>query len=105
VPLKINRATWEDRLNEIADYRKIHGHCNVPRNYRENTKLGEWVQTQRKQYMLQLKGKASPRTNSRIQELESLGFEWGNRCAAWEGRWSELADYRKIHWHCNVPEN
>jgi hypothetical protein len=22
-------ATWEDRLSEL-DYRKIHGHCNVP---------------------------------------------------------------------------
>jgi hypothetical protein len=23
-------CTWEDRLSELIDYRKIHGHCNVP---------------------------------------------------------------------------
>jgi hypothetical protein len=31
-------SAWEDRLSELADYRKIHGHCNVP-GYSENTKL------------------------------------------------------------------
>jgi hypothetical protein len=28
----------EDRLSELADYRKINGHCNVP-SYKENAKL------------------------------------------------------------------
>jgi hypothetical protein len=41
-------------------------------------------------------------TLSRIQELESLGFEWKSSIgSAWEDRLSELAGYRKIH--CNVP--
>jgi hypothetical protein len=31
---------WEERLSELADYRKIHGHCNVPRKYSQNAKLG-----------------------------------------------------------------
>jgi hypothetical protein len=26
-------TTWEDRLNELTDYHKIHGHCNVPKSY------------------------------------------------------------------------
>jgi hypothetical protein len=32
-----NVSAWEDRLSELADYRRIHGHRNVPQN--ENTKL------------------------------------------------------------------
>jgi hypothetical protein len=28
-------VTWEDRLSELTDYRKIHGHCNVPSRYSE----------------------------------------------------------------------
>jgi hypothetical protein len=32
---------WEDHLSELAYFRKIHGHCNVPRSYSENTKLGK----------------------------------------------------------------
>jgi hypothetical protein len=30
---------WEDLLRELAEYRKIHGHCNVPQSYSENSKL------------------------------------------------------------------
>jgi hypothetical protein len=100
----VNTA-WEDRLSELADYRKIYGHCNVPKNYSENTKLGSWVGSQKKQYRLHKDGKTSPMTLSRIQELESLGFEWGVCVTPWEDRLSELVDYRKIHGHCNVPKN
>jgi hypothetical protein len=97
-------SAWRDRLSEIADYRKIHGHCNIPTNYSENTKLANWVTTQRHQYRLHLKGKRSSMTTFRIQELESLGFEWEVWVTAWEDRLSQLADYRTIHGHCNVPQ-
>jgi hypothetical protein len=96
-------VTWEDRLNELADYRIGHGHCNVPQHCSENTKLAKWVGKQRCHYRLYLKGVSSPMTTFRIQELESLGFEWDNQCANWEARLSELADYRNINGHCNVP--
>jgi hypothetical protein len=96
-----------NRLSELADYRKIHGHCNVPQNNSESTKLATWVGTQRKQYRLHLEGKTSHMTTFRIQALESLGFKWDGdgRGAAWEGRLSELAEYHKIHGHCHVPQN
>jgi hypothetical protein len=96
-------AAWEGRLSELADYRKIHGHSNVPYNYGENVKLAKWVAYQRSQYRWHVEGKTSPITDFRIQKLESLGFEWDCHGATWEGRLSELADYRKIHGHCNVP--
>jgi hypothetical protein len=97
------KVAWEDRLDELADYRVKHGHCNVPQSYRENTKLAQWVANQRKQHRLHLEGKTSPMTTLRSQELESLGFEWRVYVTSWEDRLSELADYRKIHGHCNVP--
>jgi hypothetical protein len=98
-------AAWEDRLSELADYRKIHGHCNVPQLYSENTRLGTWVMTQRTNYRLYREGKKTHMTTFRIKELDSLGFEWGVCFNAWEKRFSELADYRKIHGHCNVPQS
>jgi hypothetical protein len=97
-------SAWENRLSELAEYRKIHGHCNVPISYKENAKLANWVANQRSNYRLHQKGKTSPMTNFRIQELESLGFKWDSRGAAWEDRLSELADYCKIKGHCNVPK-
>jgi hypothetical protein len=89
--------TWEDSLSELANYRKTHGHCNVPKNYNENTKLLTWVTTQRSHYRSHLNGTRSPMTPFRTQALESLG-------STWEDCLSELADYRKIHGHCNVPQ-
>jgi hypothetical protein len=66
-------AAWEDYLSELADYRIIHGHCNVPYRYSENTKLAQWVLTQRKHYNLHIKGKTSSMTTLRIQALETPG--------------------------------
>jgi hypothetical protein len=42
-------------------------------------------------------------TDSRIQELDSLGFVWDVHEAAWEESFSGLAHYHKINGHCNVP--
>jgi hypothetical protein len=96
---------WEDRLKDLADYRRIHGHCNVSQNYSENPKLGSWVSNQRKHYKARVEGKQSPMTPFRIQDLERLGFEWDFQSAAWEEHWSQLADYRKMNGHCYVPHN
>jgi hypothetical protein len=98
-------SAWEDRFTELADYRKIHGRCSVPQKYSENPKLATWVTAQKNHYRLHVDGKISPMTTFRIQALESLGFEWGSHSAAWEDRLRELADYRKIHGHCNIPQN
>jgi hypothetical protein len=100
----LQRLSWEYGLSELADYCKIHGNCNVPQQYSENIKLGTWVNTQRSNYTLHREGKTAYMTTFRIQALESLGIEWDCHSAAWEGRLSELADYRKIYGHCNVPE-
>jgi predicted chitinase len=98
-------VTWQSRLSELADYRKLYGHCNVPQRYSENIQLGTWVSTQRKNYMFHRQGKTSPITPFRIQELESLGFEWNILGATWADRLSELGDFREIHGHCNVPHH
>jgi hypothetical protein len=96
-------AAWEDSLSELVDYRKINGHCNIPRNDSKNSNLGEWIKTQRTKYNLHAKGKPLSMTLSRIQALKSLGFEWARLGTTWEDSLSKLADYRKVHGHCNVP--
>jgi hypothetical protein len=99
------RPSWEERLSELAEFRKIYGHCIVPYNYSANIQLGNWVATQRYQYRLQQDGETSPMTTIRIQALESLGFEWRVCVTAWEDKLIELADYRKIHGHCNASKS
>ena len=78
-------AAWEDRLNELKEYRQANGHCNVPSNYPPNAQLATWVKCQRRQFKLFWEGKTSNMTLGRIAELEKLGFEWELRCSSKTG--------------------
>jgi hypothetical protein len=92
-------AAWENRLSELADYRKIHGHCNVPRRYSENP---QWVTNQRNNYRLHMEGKKSHMTTFRIQALESLVSN-DCLCAAWDERLKRACRLSQNPRHCNVP--
>ena len=72
---------WEERFNELKEYKKTHGHCDVPTKYRK-TPLGRWVSTQRSMYKKFNKGEQSSCGSSddviqnRIAQLNTLGFHW-----------------------------
>lgn len=65
---------WEERLNELRDFKDKHGHCRVPKTYAENPQLAIWVKCQRRQFKLYSEGKDSNMTNERIHKLKRLGF-------------------------------
>ena len=69
--------SWSVRFQQLLEFKVQFGHCLVPRQYTANPKLGKWVHTQRYKYKLYQEGKPSPITAERIQELESIGFDWG----------------------------
>lgn len=77
-----HNATWEERMNELKVFRRIHGHCEVPTHYKQNKRLGSWVKAQRRQYKLYRDGKQSTLTPYRIDELDQLNFSWEMRAAA-----------------------
>jgi len=70
------KAMWNTRLKELSDYKLEHGDCLVPQRYAENTKLGIWVNTQRRHYKLLKEGKKSCMTEERLKKLEDIGFNW-----------------------------
>lgn len=77
--------SWNSRFEDLREFRRIHGHCNVPSKYAENPELGIWVGTQRTQYRLHMKGRESGNltmsnmNEDRIRALDSLGFSWVQR--------------------------
>lgn len=71
-----HEAAWQEKLNELNAYRKIHGNCLVPSNYKKNPQLATWVKCQRRQYKLYWEGRPSAMTPDRIVQLEKFGFEW-----------------------------
>ncbi|EED94790.1 predicted protein, partial [Thalassiosira pseudonana CCMP1335] len=87
--------TWNTRYMELCEFRKVNGHCVVPRSY---GRLGAWVEKQRIEYK---KYKAA--YEDRIVALEKLGFVWDVHQWQWNQTYHELLEYRRIHNDTNVP--
>ena len=67
---------WQQRFEELLEFKQINGHCNVPQVYKPNKALGLWVHTQRTRYKKMKEGKLSPQNGERFQCLEKVGFQW-----------------------------
>ena len=77
-------SIWEERLEELRDFRKATGHANVPSNDHENSQLAAWVKRQRQQYKLFSVGAPCSLTQEQVDRLEETGFQWNfNRQPAW----------------------
>jgi hypothetical protein len=37
---------WDGMFQTLLDFKKKYGHCNVPKRFSENARLGTWVHTQ-----------------------------------------------------------
>jgi len=73
-----HRAVWDERLQELLEYKRVKGHCNVPSRYSAH-QLAVWVKRQRRQYKFCTQDKPSSMTLERIHRLEAIGFEWDLR--------------------------
>ena len=94
---------WDERLLELREFRREHGHSLVPHTYPPNPQLARWVKRQRRQYKLRKEGKASTMTSDREELLESLGFVWDSHQAAWDEKVHDLIQYQAKYGNCLVP--
>ena len=63
-------------VKELLEYKQEYGHLLVPKRYRENPTLGNWVNKTRQQYKHYLNNKPSSMTQERIDLLDKIGFVW-----------------------------
>jgi hypothetical protein len=92
-------ANWEEMFAALAEFKKQHGHCNVPSGRPEYAGLSTWASHQRQLYK---KGKLS---EDRLERLEEIGFDWDIAAAYWEEMFGALVEFEKQHGHCNVPRD
>ena len=69
---KKERKPWDERYQELVDYRNANGHVNV----HWKTSLGNWVNAQRMEYRKMQKGEKSIMTDERATKLTELGMVW-----------------------------
>lgn len=71
-----DRADWNDRYEQLLEFKKENGHCIVPQHYARNRALGKWVAKQREQYRFYREAKHSFLSEERIDLLKSVAFVW-----------------------------
>jgi hypothetical protein len=69
-PIKILPSYYDEMIEELKQFKKENGHCNVPAKYEKNPLLGNRVRRLR---LIKKQGKLS---DSRVQELNELGFKF-----------------------------
>ena len=70
-----NERSWDEKYNQLVEYRKKHGDCNVPR---KDGSLGIWVSNQRARCRSYPQGNKFNKkmTTDRIARLEKIDFDW-----------------------------
>jgi hypothetical protein len=87
---------WEERFREFVAYKREHGDCLVPRNWKSE-QLALWVHNLRRGRKTGVLGA------DKIKRLDQIGFVWDSREQAWEDRFKELVAYKQVHRDCLVP--
>lgn len=94
------RSSWQVMYERLVAYQQAHGDCNVPHRWPEDAKLAAWVSAQRQKYK---KGDVSP---EQIAMFETIGFVWALReRGSWEDRLQELAQFKQVHGHFDIPSH
>jgi hypothetical protein len=89
---------WEQRYQELVDFKKKYGHVKVPQDFKENKVLGRWVSSQRRHKTAKLLSK------ERIARLNKIGFLWKEDIARilddrWIKRYNQLVQFKKVNGH------
>mmetsp|Transcript_5920 Transcript_5920/g.16593 ORF Transcript_5920/g.16593 Transcript_5920/m.16593 type:complete len:486 (+) Transcript_5920:90-1547(+) len=67
---------WNNRFEQLRQYKAANGHCNVPQYYKPDKYFGRWVMKQRHEHSLKLRGLKSQLTDEREAKLNAIGFRW-----------------------------
>ena len=80
---EIERNSWDSNYLRLLNFKMKVGNCNVPRDYKDDKPLANFVVRQRAYY------KQGKLNNDQINKLEFLGFEWEvDRTKVWMEAWN-----------------
>jgi len=98
-------GSWNERFQELIQFREENDHCFVPHTYPQNPKLSQWVRKQRHQRKRKEKGLHSTLSDERQELLTNAGFIWDSHRAQWQERYQSLEIFHMTNGHCNVPSS
>jgi hypothetical protein len=93
-----HNAIWEERFNELVEYKRVQGHTSVP-STDKNHSLSVWVQCQRRQWKLMKDEPVDSNDTpgyrikqTRIEKLDALRFIWEPRKQNQQEEEGEMVD-------------
>ncbi|KAI2488808.1 hypothetical protein MHU86_25862 [Fragilaria crotonensis] len=85
---------WQAQYDTLVHYQaRFQG--KIPRDVLAGTRLGTWINEQRKQYKSFQKGMDTPLNKARIDLLDQIGFVWNAQEDAWQRNFNELVSIHK----------
>lgn len=76
-PCDMTNVGWMARYRQVYIFQEHFGHTRVPKRYKDNPALGNWVNKQRQQYRHYLVGSRPCSLNAnRIEMLNRINFCW-----------------------------
>jgi hypothetical protein len=97
---------WQTQYEKLVEFKRKNGNCLVPKAYKADASLGDWVQTQRRYHI-----KGIIRVHRKAL-LEELGFAWkapenapetADRHKSWQTQYEKLVEFKRKNGNCVVP--
>jgi len=121
-------SAWMKKFEQLREYARENGNCNIPQKFPKNPSLGRWTARQRlfmRQCLDAQMGEsngldtlsAQADVDERMRLLRTIGLkaspkqkETGRKIASsfrnsqdWDNRFAELLRYKSIYGDCDVP--
>eukprot|EP00521_Asterionellopsis_glacialis_P016063 CAMPEP_0195290512 /NCGR_PEP_ID=MMETSP0707-20130614/6345_1 /TAXON_ID=33640 /ORGANISM="Asterionellopsis glacialis, Strain CCMP134" /LENGTH=437 /DNA_ID=CAMNT_0040350651 /DNA_START=180 /DNA_END=1493 /DNA_ORIENTATION=- len=93
---------WEESFELLQQFIEKNGHPNVTAG--DDFRLNLWVHKQRLGYKQYQEKKPTVMNDTRIQKLESVGFNWDLHQQLWDKNYDQLKIYFEKEGHSNFPE-
>jgi len=106
---KVRTSKWDQKYQELLDFRDRFGHCNVPIAWAENKQLGSWCSCQRNKFKKAKAGTMDTKlgkalTKEQIDLLDDAGFLWYPSSIVWWKSYESLRKFKERFGHCHVPQ-
>ena len=89
---EIPQRSWDEWFSDLADFFKLHGHCNVPADWQANPALAVWVGLQRSAK------RRNRLTEDQLRRMDEIGFAWSIHDGDWDAMFAELVEHlRPMH--------
>lgn len=91
---------FRKNLAELREFKEEHGHCAVPRGYKRNSALANWLKRIRAEGAKFRKDPASANiTEEQMRLLDDLGIVWENQNQrrSWEDSFNDWLQFKEDH--------